>query len=73
MRLLMLTLLLIGCSEGPVSVDGMRIKEFEKTCLEGHVYFYNYGGQYGGSFGSIKLDANGKPVRCSMEVKELEK
>lgn len=66
MKYLIMLTLLVSCGKSVISEEGLRIKDFEKTCLEGHVYFFNYGGQYGGSFGAIKLDQNGKPVKCSM-------
>jgi len=35
----------------------------KKVCLEGHVYFY---GGMPGTYLAIKLDDNGKPIKCEV-------
>lgn len=67
MKYLILLLLLVGC-KAKVSEDGLNVIDFQKVCIEGNIYFYAYGGQHGGSFGAIKLDQYGKPIKCSMEL-----
>ncbi len=38
-------------------------KKYDKICIEGHVYYFFPGNGYGDS-AVIKLDDNGKPVKC---------
>ena len=67
MKYLLLAVILVGCSSK--NEDGVTIKEVNKVCIEGHIYFYNYGGQYGG-YMSPKFDYDGKLIECSMKAQE---
>jgi hypothetical protein len=52
------TFLLAGCTKNE---DGMSFCNYEKICVEGHIYFHGYKRL------AIKLDDEGKPIKCSME------
>lgn len=66
--ILLALLAIAGCrenSEKPVTPSD-RTGDFKKICIEGHIYYektvtFGYAG-YG--YLSIKLDDNGKPVKC---------
>jgi hypothetical protein len=52
------TFLLAGCTKNE---DSITLHHYEKICVEGHVYFHGYNRL------AIKLDDEGKPIKCSME------
>lgn len=60
--LLILFILVYSCKPVPVS-DGKVNGYMGKVCIEGHVYHQI--AAYGGATYSIKLDDNGKPIKCS--------
>ena len=70
MKILLLILLITGC-EGKNSV-GLDIKTPSKACVDGYIYFYSYGSQYGGSYMSPKFGKDGKLISCSMDKAEQE-
>lgn len=60
MRILFIFLVLVSCSK-PVS-NGKIYSYMGKICIEGHVYHqFN---AYTASTYAIKLDDNGKPIKC---------
>jgi hypothetical protein len=68
-------LIIIGCliffiscdtNDNVAKIENIKIYE---TCLEGHVYYWS--NVYAGKSFAIKLDDNGKPIKCKVK-KECE-
>lgn len=59
---ILLALLAIQCSEG----DGIEDKtsSYEEICIKGHTYYEQDSWFWRKGMLSIKLDDNGKPVKC---------
>jgi len=53
---------LVSCSGNDNNIIKDSSKEFEKICIEGHVYFKREDGHKG--YLSIKLSDDGKPIKC---------
>ena len=64
--LILLFLLLVGCSE--TNKNGQTIKKPYEACVNGFVYYYSYGGMPSGSYMSPKFNTNEKLIECSMDV-----
>jgi hypothetical protein len=65
MKKLILSIMLLGLSCVRVDSNGTEYSSgysFRKICVEGHTYYFQTVINQG--FLAIKLDSDGKPVRC---------
>jgi len=60
---LLTCIFLISCGEQRNWKDTDTITPMRKVCVEGHVYYKNMAPYNGGI--AIKLDDEGKPIKCS--------
>lgn len=61
-----IALFIIGCN-GEDRTNKDISGDFDKICLEGHVYYYRQFGHNG--YLAIKLDDYGNPVKCGIDRK----